>query len=169
MHQVNNSPVFFGVLISFGDLDFFRFHFPKLIPVELFPCWHWHWNGFDMRGGEPSNVRVSRIYLGQFSAPAQRCDIPTLCQNYHTAVSVSACSLLLRFFSPSLNSPVWKITSPLTPAASLPSVLSSVNVLTRPTESPEGKKQNLLSHCSGSFSRSMTTGQDVRVWHFLHS
>lgn len=50
-----------------------------------------------MRSGEPGNVRVSRLYLGQFSALAQRCDIPILCQNWHAAVSASACALLPRF------------------------------------------------------------------------
>lgn len=72
-------------------------------------------------------------------------------------------------FSPSLkcDSPIWKITSPSTPAASLLSVFPPVNVLTWPSESPEGKKQNLLSHCSSSFSRSMTTGQGLAFSPFL--
>lgn len=41
---------------------------------------------------------VTRLYLGQSSALAQRCDIPTLYQSWHAAVSASAalCSLDLQ-------------------------------------------------------------------------
>lgn len=40
------------------------------------------------------------------------------------------------------DSPVWKITSPITPAASLLSLSPPVNVLTWPTESPEGETES---------------------------
>lgn len=86
---------FFGMLISFVFL--FLLNWVSVKPPLFFPAatlswlmsiWH-SWNGFDMKRGEPSNVRVSRLYLG---AGAPRCDIPALCQKWHTAVSASACS-----------------------------------------------------------------------------
>ncbi len=73
-----------------------------------------------------------------------------------------------QIFSPKCFSPVWKITSPVTLMA--PSFLSHpshcVGLAHRVTW--EEKEQNLLNHCFSSFSRSVTSSQDVRVWHFPH-
>lgn len=86
-----------------------------------------------------------------------------LCQTWHSAVSTLARSLLPRGFSPNLENHL-----PYSPHYPLLTVCSQVIVLTQPTQSPEGEVQNLLTHCYSSFSRNMTTAQDIRAWHFPH-
>lgn len=111
---------------------------------------------------------VTRLYLGQSSALAQRCDIPTLYQNWHAAVSASA-ALCYLDLQPTSEVRFTRMENhfPYKPPPSC-SLCLSVSVLTWPTESPEGKKLNLLSHCSSSFSRRMTMCQDISGWHFSH-
>lgn len=83
---------------------------------------------------------VTRLYLGQSSALAQRCDIPTLYQNWHAAVSASA-ALCYLDLQPTSEVRFTRMENhfPYKPPPSC-SLCLSVSVLTWPTESPEGKK-----------------------------
>jgi len=80
--------------------------------------------------GEPGNVTVSRIYLGQFRSLAPRCDVATLCQNWHAAVSASPRTPPTSFSVQvwSVTHPCGKITSTINPRC-LPSSPSALQLM----------------------------------------